>query len=49
MLTAATIIYFILAFLFGPLWPLSMFAKAGLLGKLIVVAWGALLIAGLNN
>ena len=49
MLTAAIIIYVILAVLFGPLWPLSMFAKAGLLGKLIVAAWVALLIAGVNG
>ena len=49
MLTAAIIIYVILAVLFGPLWPLSMFAKARLLGKLIVAAWVALLIAGMNG
>lgn len=49
MLTAAIIIYIVLAILFGPLWPLSMFAKAGILGKLIVVGWVALLIVGLNG
>lgn len=48
MFTAAIIIYVILAILFGPEWPLSMFAKAGLLGKIIVAAWVALLIAGIN-
>lgn len=48
MFTAAIIIYVILAFLFGPLWPLSMFANAGLIGKLISVAWVVLLIAGIN-
>ena len=41
--------YVILAILFGPLWPLSMFAKAGLLGKIIVATWVALLIAGMNG
>lgn len=49
MLTAAIIIYVILAFLFGPLWPLSMFGRAGCLGQIIVIAWVALLIAGLYN
>lgn len=48
MLTAAIIIYVILAILFGPGWPLSMFAKAGFLGKIIVVAWATLLIAGMT-
>lgn len=48
MLIAAIVIYVILAILFGPLWPLKMFADAGLLGKIIVVAWVFLLIAGLN-
>lgn len=45
MRTIAIIIYFIFAILFGPLWPLSMFSQAGLLGKLIVAGWAALLIA----
>ena len=49
MLTIAIIIYLILAFFFGPLWPMSMFGKGGCLGQLIVAAWGALLIGGLNN
>ena len=49
MLTTAIIIYVVLALLFGPLWPLSMFGKAGCLGQIIVIAWAALLIAGLNN
>ena len=48
MLTVAIIIYVVFAILFGPLLPLSMFAKAGLLGKIIVIAWVALLIAGMN-
>lgn len=48
MLTTAIIIYVILAILLGPLWPLEMFAKAGLLGKIIVAAWATLLIAGIN-
>jgi hypothetical protein len=49
MFTAAIIIYVILAILFGATWPLSMFAKAGLIGRLIVVAWVCLLIAGANG
>jgi hypothetical protein len=49
MLTVAIIIYVILAFFFGPLWPLSMFDKGGCLGQIIVLAWVSLLIAGLNN
>ena len=49
MLTIAIIIYFILAFFLGALWPLSMFGKGGCLGQLIVAAWVALLIGGLNN
>lgn len=49
MLTAAIIIYVILAFLFGGLWPLSMFAKAGCIGRIIVIAWVVLLIMGVNN
>lgn len=44
MKTVAIIIYVIFAILFGPLWPLSMFAKAGLLGKIIVAAWVMLFI-----
>ena len=48
MFTAAIIIYVVLAILLGPFWPLSMFAKAGPLGKIIVVAWVALLIGGMN-
>lgn len=48
MLIAAIVIYVILAILFGPLWPLEMFAKAGLIGKIIAIAWIILLIAGIN-
>jgi hypothetical protein len=48
MLTAAIIIYVILAILLGPLWPLEMFAKGGFFEKIIVAAWVALLIAGIN-
>ena len=47
MVIAAIIIYIIFAILFGPLWPLSMFSKAGCLGQIIVLAWVALLIVGL--
>ncbi len=49
MFTVAIIIYVVLAILLGPLWPLEMFAKAGLLGRIIVIAWAALLIAGMNG
>lgn len=48
MLVIAIILYVVLAVMFGPLWPLSMFAKAGFLGKVIVAAWLALFIAGIN-
>lgn len=49
MLVVAGIIYVILAVLFGPLWPLSMFGRGGCLGQLIVVAWVSLFVAGLNS
>ena len=49
MFTIAIIIYVILAFFFGPLWPMSMFGRGGCLGQIIVAAWVALLIGGLNN
>ena len=49
MFIAAIIIYVILAIILGPLWPLSMFGKGGLIGKLVVAGWVALLIAGLNS
>lgn len=48
MLAVAIIIYVILAIILGPMWPLEMFSRAGLLGKIIVAAWVALLIAGIN-
>ena len=48
MFIAAIVIYIVLAILLGPLWPLQMFGKGGLLGKLLVAGWVALLIAGLN-
>jgi len=47
MLIAAIIIYIVFAILFGSLWPLDMFGRAGFLGKLFVAGWVALLIAGL--
>ena len=49
MFIAAIIIYVILAFIFGSMWPLAMIAKGGLLGKIIVAAWASLLIAGLAH
>lgn len=49
MFIAAIVIYIILAILFGPLWPLSMFGKGGILGKIIVALWVALLIAGMSS
>jgi len=49
MFTIAIIIYVILAFFFGPLWPMSMFGRGGCLGQIVVAAWVALLIGGINN
>ena len=50
MVTAAIVIYVILALLFGPLWPLDYIGgKAGCLGIIIFLAWGALFIAGLSS
>ena len=48
MLAVAIIIYVILGIVLGPMWPLEMFFKAGLLGKIIVAAWVMLLIAGIS-
>lgn len=49
MLIAAIIIYCILCFFAGPLWPIDMFFKAGCLGKLFVAGWVALLIGGIGS
>lgn len=49
MFVAAIIIYVILAFILGPMWPLAMIAKGGLLERIIVAAWFSLLIAGLAH
>lgn len=48
MLIAAIIIYVILAFIFGLFWPVTMFARGGCLGQLIVIAWGVLLYFGIT-
>lgn len=49
MFVLAVIIYVILAIAVGPLWPLEMFAKGGLLGIIFVIGWFVLLTAGLGN
>lgn len=49
MLVAAIIIYIILAIVAGPLWPLEMFSKGGILGIIFVIGWFILLIAGLGS
>lgn len=49
MFIAAIIIYIILAIAVGPLWPLEMFAKGGILGIIFVIGWFVLLIAGLGS
>ncbi|GAA4057862.1 hypothetical protein GCM10022388_25800 [Flavobacterium chungnamense] len=48
MLIVAFIIYIIIAFIAGPLWPLQLLGgKAGPLGYLLVIGWIILLLAGL--
>ncbi|MEO0038282.1 MAG: hypothetical protein RIQ59_1493 [Bacteroidota bacterium] len=50
MLILACIIYIVIAFIAGPLWPLQMLGgKAGPLGYLILIIWIALFVAGLNS
>ena len=50
MFIAAIVIYVILALLTGPLWPLDYISgKAGCLGQIICLLWGALFIAGLSS
>lgn len=46
MFIAGTVIYIILAILLGPLWPLQMFGRGGLIEKLIVLGWLSLMICG---
>ena len=48
MTTLAIIIYVILAFFLGPLWPIEMFVKAGCLGQIISGAWWVLLLCGMG-
>lgn len=48
MLTAA-IIYEILAFLLGFIWPISILGKANCLVRITSAAWATLLFVGLNN
>lgn len=48
MFIAAMIIYVIVSFLLGPLWPLQLISgKAGILGIIGAIAWFGLLIGGL--
>lgn len=50
MFIAAMIIYVIVAFLVGPLWPLQLISgKAGPFGILLAICWFALLIAGMGS
>jgi hypothetical protein len=50
MLTIAIILYVILAFIGGPLWPLQFLSgKAGGLGYIILIIWIILFIGGINN
>lgn len=50
MFTAAIIIYVIMAFLTGPLWPLELIGgKGGILGYILVIGWICLLIGGFNS
>lgn len=50
MLILACIIYVVLAFISGPLWPIQLLSgKAGPLGYLLLVGWIVLFIAGLNS
>jgi len=48
MFVAAVIIYFIFAFIIGPLWPLeALSGKGGPIGVIMGLLWGALFIAGI--
>jgi hypothetical protein len=50
MLTAAIIIYIIISFLIGPIWPLELISgKAGIIGRIIAFSWIMLLISGMKN
>ena len=50
MLILACIIYVVIAFIAGPLWPLQLLGgKAGPLGYLLLICWIALFIVGLNS
>lgn len=50
MLIAAGIIYFVFAILTGPTWPLDLLGgKGGPFGRLLVILWIGLLIAGGAN
>lgn len=46
MLIAAIVIYVILAILIGITWPLTLLAKAGPIGYIIVIAWFVLFVWG---
>lgn len=49
MLIAAIIIYIVLAILFGPLWPLDMFGRAGFLGKIDRSRMGSIINCGVDR
>lgn len=50
MLIAALIIYIVLTIISGPLWPLDCICgKAGCLGQILAIIWGALIIGGLST
>lgn len=50
MLLLACVIYVVIAFMAGPLWPLQMLGgKAGPLGYLLLIVWIALFVGGLNS
>ena len=50
MVILACVIYVIIAFISGPLWPLQLLGgKAGPLGYLLLAGWIVLFIAGLDS
>jgi hypothetical protein len=50
MFITAMIIYAIMSFITGPLWPLELLSgKGGFLGRIVVVAWATPLIAGITS
>lgn len=47
MIVIVIVIYIVVAILFGPDWPKSMFLEAGCLGKIIATVWVIALIIAL--